>query len=179
MKVKKKRAPEGREAAATSAEEERDVTRVEPERIDDEFAMLPADIAYHGRRYAQALRKHLLAKHERDKTYARLYIEIREKHAALRESAIKKKQPHERLTEGQIDALIEANEEWEEVKLACIEAEVERELASTTIDALRAKKDALVSIGANHRAEMEMTRGRDFKAARDVEASRSRSDDGD
>jgi hypothetical protein len=162
--MRKRRVSESTEGLDEAVQQ---AVRVEPELIEAEFARLPGDIAYQNARYARALRKYLLAKHARDKVWSKLYIQIRER--SPDDGAARG-----RMTEKHIEALIESEDEYEEAKLACIEAQADVEMLSGVVDALRAKKDALVSIGAHMRVEKEIQRsGRDFKAAHDIEATRS------
>lgn len=71
-----------------------------------------------------------------------------------KKSAPKPKAPP-RLTEKDADARVEVDDRWQAAQDAEIVAEVEREKMKGAVAALAAKKDALVQLGANYRAELE------------------------
>jgi len=117
---------------------------VEPLAINEEYVELPAALAYWNARYADALREHLKAKMVLDRTEAKLRIECREMLAA-----------EGKVTESMIDAAVERHPDIEIAKLTSIEAEVEKVRISGVAEAVRAKKDMLISLGATMRAEMD------------------------
>jgi hypothetical protein len=115
--------------------------------LDDmtsEYAAMGHNLAVWGQTHATANEAFARAKFAREQVWARKRMEIRE----TQEAAGKK------LTEGSLDALIVVDPDYEEVKFAEIEAEAEVGRLRAAVDALRAKKDMLVSIGATQRAEM-------------------------
>ncbi len=122
----------------------KEAVRIEPLALEEEFVRIPADLAYFGEQYAQAKRTQLVAKHELEREESRLYITIRE------EAEEAKQKP----TEATIRAKLVTNEEYHDAKMASIEAEVDSIRASNHLTALSAKRDALISLGANLRAEM-------------------------
>ena len=143
----------------------RDAVAIEPLAIEEEFIRLPADLAYRNEMYASAYRRFLVAKHEADRTYSRLMME----HRATLEASNDK-----RPTEGAIKASVENDPDWDLAQRRLIDAEVGKISAYGVVDAIRTKRDALISIGAHIRAEMggdPSTRAR-HRGARDVEDSR-------
>jgi hypothetical protein len=122
-----------------------DCVRIVPEVLNEEFVRLPADLAYWSARYADALRAHLTAKLNLNKVEARAHIECREQLLV----------EHSRPTESMVEAAVMEYEPLQAARLACIEAEVEKARVGGVVDAIRCKKDMVVSLGATIRAEME------------------------
>ena len=137
--------------------------------LDNEFARLPGRLARANELYATALKKALLGKANRDRAYAAAYIRLRDE----------AEEEGEKLTEATLKAQIEADDEYRDAVDEWVVAEGEKAQAWGVCEAIRAKKDGLVNIGANMRAEMsgdpslrEARRGR-----RDVEDSKSDDED--
>ncbi len=146
-----------------------DAVKIEPLALEEEFVRLPADLAYWNNLYAQGLRRFLIAKARIKHVKAQLYIEIREVAA---EAGAK-------TTESSIEAAIETHEKYREASDELIAAEVNKSKVGGAVDAVVAKKDMLVSLGAHIRAEMGGSPSvrRDHKDARDIAATRRGSDD--
>lgn len=165
-----KKSKETTAAKATVAERSvEDTVKVDPLTLDDEFARIASDLAYWSARFAAVLKRHLVSKARRKRIHAELYLEI------------KNTPPDDgkRVTEDGVKAQIEVHERYQEAVENEIDAEVERERLYGVTEALRAKKDALISLGANRRAEMDGNpRIRsEHRGARDVEATRRDADD--
>lgn len=122
-----------------------DSVEIDPHVINEEFIRIPRDFAYWGHRYAQAYKAQMIAKMERDRTQARLRILVRQ---SIEDSG---KKP----TESMVDALVEQEDEWQRSRVAEIEAEAERERLRCLLEALRTKRESLVSLGAHIRQEKE------------------------
>lgn len=123
----------------------RECVKIEPLAIQEEFVRIPADLAYWNSRYAQALRAHLMAKIDLDVTRAKLQPIVR---LALQEAGAK-------VTESQVDAAIESHDSYVEHRRRVADAEVAKNELFGSLDAIRAKKDMLMSLGAHLRVEME------------------------
>jgi hypothetical protein len=95
-----------------------------PEAIREEFVRVPSDMAFWGERYAEAVRAYLVAEQNRKATHARLRLTIRSVAAA----------GGTKMTEAEAEA----------AKLA----------AKTRFDAVAAKRDMCMSLGAHIRSEM-------------------------
>jgi hypothetical protein len=149
-----------------------DAVSIEPLLLEEEFSSIPAHLARYNHLYAQAYETFLLAKAAYDQTYSGASIKIRED--ATEDG---KKKP----TEGTINALIEVDDDVIEARLRMIKAEVEKVRLWGVLDALRAKKDALISIGAHIRAEMggNPSVREQHRGARDVAATRGTPSDVD
>jgi hypothetical protein len=119
--------------------------KIEPLAIQEEFVRMPADLAYWNGRYATALKAHLLAKLRLDETKSKLFMLHRERLLAA----------GARATEAQIEAAVETDPEYHQVRLAIIDAEVERSRARGIVEAVTTKRDMLVSLGSHIRTEME------------------------
>lgn len=132
-------------------------TQVDPLQLKKEFVEIASLLATFNEQYAEALRKHLRAKRRKEETYARVYLEKRET-------------TEEKLTEGMLKAMVESDEEYEMACRWAIDAEIEKVRAGGRCEALRAKKDALISLGAHVRAELSGDpKLRDYQAAQDME----------
>jgi hypothetical protein len=132
----------------------RAVVDVDPLAISEELERLPGDLAYWGHQLAGALKASMRAKFAREQVAARLGIE-------LRETAVKK------LTVGDVEDRVIAHGDYERAKLEEIDREAERARLQSVIDALKAKRDALMQLAQLARAEMgadvqvrELHRGR-------------------
>jgi|SRR6516162_2983609 hypothetical protein len=117
------------------------VADIDPLALDEEFQHAPADYAYWSHQLSQATKTALQAKFEREKTYARLLIEIRE-------TTSKK-------TVDEVEARVICCPEYEVAKLNEIESDAERARLYGIVEALRVKKDMLIQLGAHVRAEMD------------------------
>lgn len=116
----------------------------EPMALEEEYVRLPADLAYWNARFADCLRTYLRTKLDFEQTEARLRLETRERLLA------DAKKP----TESQVDATVLGLPEMVQARLLLVEAEVAKVRAAGVCEAVRAKKDMLVSLGAHVRAEM-------------------------
>lgn len=137
-----------------------------PELLDEEFKRLPADLAYWGERNAVALREHLDAKANAKIVRARRELEIREKLRS--EAPTDAKGKAERVTEGSVTCALESDDQVIEADVAERISEVEVVRIKVILDAIRSKKDMLVQLGAQYRAEMAgdpslAARARDFR----------------
>lgn len=138
----------------------RTVTEVDPMLLEEHFAQLPGDLARYNELYAQAFHRLLQAKSAVDREWARIYLETRE--------------TSEKMTEATLKAHVEVSEDYQAVRAVVIDAEIDKIRLGGILEAIRAKKDALISIGAHIRAEMggsPAIRER-HRGARDVEDSR-------
>ena len=123
----------------------RQCVKINPEDMQEEFVRIPADLAYWNAKYAQALREHLLSKLDRDVLKANLEPMMRQELAAA----------GAKITEAVVKAAIESNEAMVEAERRVLEAEVAKNEVFGYLDAIRSKKEMLISLGAHLRAEME------------------------
>lgn len=121
------------------------LVQIDPERIQEAFCQLPADLVRWNQIYADVLREHLIQKARVDSTFHRLNIEHRERIIAQGGKA----------TEAMVTAAVETDPEWSSVKLAAIEAEVEKARVNGVCESIRARRDMLISLGSHVRVEME------------------------
>lgn len=117
---------------------------VEPLQLEEEFVRLPADLAYWHARAADALREYQMSKLEQDKTEANLRIVVREHIIATGGKP----------TESQVESGMVLRPEYSEARARTIEAEVEYQRLRGVCEAVRVKRDALVALGQQARAEM-------------------------
>lgn len=123
----------------------RQCVRIEPLAIQEEYVRLPSDLAYWNARYASALRQHMMAKIESERVAARLRIELREQ--LLGRNA--------KVTESMVDSAVETHPDWQTARLEEIDAEVRKVQLHGVLDALRTKREMLISLGAHVRKEMD------------------------
>lgn len=137
---------------------------IDPLDLQDEFRRIPADLARFNELYARALRRFLKAKARTEQVFSLVYLETRE--------------GGQKATEAQIKAEVAMDDRYNDSLQERIEAEVEKTRLGGILDALMAKKDSLISMGANLRAEMSgnpSIRDRQ-KGYRDVQDSKGQKD---
>lgn len=118
---------------------------IDPLAIQEEYVRVPAELAYWNCKYAEAVNRHLRAKHHLEVTEAQLRFLCRD---ALEEAGRK-------VTESTVDSAMLRHSSYEPARFAAIEAEVEVKRLAGVVDAVRTKRDMLVSLGAHVRAEMQ------------------------
>lgn len=137
-----------------------EVVEIDALAIDDEFRTIAAHIARRNHLYADALKTYLFAKAREKRVRAEVYLKLR----AEWEDA------GEKITEGRLSAQVDADAAVNAAVEALIEAEFVKTRLGGEVEALRSKRDALVSLGAHIRAEMAgnpAIRG-EHRGARDV-----------
>lgn len=136
---------------------------LEPAAIDEEFARLPNDYAYWNEQYGKANQKFMHAEHYEKQVNARIYLTKREMpppQAPKAAAGEKEKDTKEKkLTEGTIDAMVRTDLEMIAATEARIEAEAEKDYLRGVLDAMRTKREALVSLAANMRQEQKTISG--------------------
>jgi hypothetical protein len=123
-----------------------DCVRIDHSNLDAEFVSLPADLAYWSARYADVYQHFLEKKFVRETVHARLY----EAHQARLLSFGNRKAP----TIAEIEGQIATDDEYQEAMAAEIAAEASKVRIYGYLDAIRAKRDMLISLGAKERALM-------------------------
>lgn len=118
--------------------------RIEPTRITDEFVRVPSDMAYWHEKYAVAYQQWLLAKLQREQTYATLYLQAQTAIALTGKKG----------TIADIENAVLQDPEYTATRAQEGIAEVAKIRLHGVLDTLRTKKDMLVSLGAHMRAEM-------------------------
>lgn len=124
-----------------------DAVSVEPSDIQEEFARCPADIAFWATRYARAIKDAALAKAERERLFGSLLTD-QELIASL-ELRIGKRPSIDQL-KGEIENVAE----YRAARSSEIDADCERVRLRGVFEAILAKRDCLVSLGAALRAEL-------------------------
>lgn len=130
-----------------------DAVMIEPEALEEEFVRMPADLARWNQLYAEALGRHMEAKAKVDRVYARTFIKL--KGAASDDDSPKRR------TETDIKSAVELDVGYRAAQDELVTALVEKTRLYGVVDAIRAKRDALISIGAGRRAELHPPRIRD------------------
>lgn len=121
-----------------------------PETINEEFVRLPADLAYWTHKYSEALRAHLKAKLDSEKTRSRLRMEHRTLLEGVKDAATGKPA---KATESMVDAAVDTDPAWEAARLAEIDAEVERVRLQGVCRALETKGHMVTALGNQILAE--------------------------
>lgn len=122
----------------------RECVKLEPTALEEEFVRYTADFAYWGAKVADARQEESLAKLARDTMAADLDI-------AAREALAGDKKP----TEAMITAWVAKHPAMQSAEKDVIAATHAFDKLRAIWDALRAKRDMLVGLGAQHRAEMQ------------------------
>lgn len=122
-----------------------DCVSVYPETLNEEYVRVGADMAYWGHKYASARKAVLEARAALKKFTAKLYLDTRER---LAKAGTK-------VTEALLDAEVESSQLLLDQRLRLAEAEYDCDRVEGVLDAIRGKKDMLVSLGATQRAEMD------------------------
>lgn len=122
----------------------KDATCIEPLTVQEEYIRVPGDLAYWNERYAQAYRLAMLAEHTRRTVEARVQLELRA--AAKAEGA--------KPTVDEVAARVTTHSEVTAALLHEIETQAEKEQIRGILEAIRAKKEMLISLGAHLREEM-------------------------
>ncbi len=143
-----------------------DSVSITPEALSEEFARVSLDLAYWNHQYAERTREYRMAEITQKRTRAMLYIKhrLRLQEEAIAEAAEgdggvdAKGKPKpvkvERVTEAQVDSAVLLDDDMVVCDTNLITTEVEREKARGVLDAVRAKREMVVSLGAHIRAEM-------------------------
>lgn len=118
---------------------------IDPNALDAEFLACPMDTAHLGWKLAEAIKAHLKAKKAARKARALVSVVKRA------EMTVNGKAP----TVDAVRDAVELAPEVDAADAAEIEAEAARERAKTDFEAVRAKRDMLVQLGAARRAEWE------------------------
>ena len=118
---------------------------IDTRQLELEFQRVPADYAYWSEKYADAKQDYLLAKAGRATVYARVRLETRE---ALTMQG-------ERVTEARLDSEVEISDEYIAARRTEVLNEVEMVRLHGFLEALRTKREMLISIGAHVRQEMK------------------------
>lgn len=119
---------------------------IDPLQLQQEFAEVAAELAYWNAQYADALGRQLLAKIDREKLAGQLFFD-------------KRQELHDkddgRVTEAAIKAAIEIDSQYNVARSEEADAQAEAVRLKGVAEAVRTKRDMLVSLGAHVRAEME------------------------
>lgn len=118
--------------------------QLEPLAIQEEFVRLPGDFAYWSERYRQALISLADTELLYKQTKARLQRTHRERLLA-----------NGKATEAMVEAAVDEDKEYAQAYRARAVAEAEKEAARLSVEAIRVKKEALISLGATVRQELE------------------------
>jgi hypothetical protein len=133
----------------------REATVIEPKMLEEEYIRIPGDLAYWNEQYCRAREGHLRAELAREVDEANLRLEVR---AKLVEQGSK-------VTEGTLDAMVVTDPRYRETREREITADARKQRMLGILDAIRGKREMLVSLGAHIRQEMagDPSLRRDFR----------------
>lgn len=118
---------------------------IEPTDIQGEYVRIAALLATYNEEYAKALKEHLLKKAAKDRAYSTAYLRHR---SDLLDTG-------EKFSEGVLKAKILTSPDYILAMERAAYAEVEKVRIGGVLDALSTKRDALISLGAHLRTEMQ------------------------
>lgn len=120
-------------------------TAIDPADLTKEFVRVPSDLAYWNEQYSQAYKIWLEAKAARELIYAQAY------EARLADMSHLGKRP----TVSEIESSVIQDANYTQAKMEEIATETEKVRLYGVLDSLRSKRDMLISLGAQLRAEMQ------------------------
>lgn len=125
---------------------------IEPLVLTEEYVRLPSDVAYWNERYASVYKHWLEMKARRERVLAERSEELRKtlkfkKQADVADSS-------GRVTIAEVESAVARDPAYQAARDKEIAAEAEKVRLFGVLDALRTKRDMLVSLGAHMRAEM-------------------------
>lgn len=132
------------------------ITHIDPVLIQNEYIKLPAHLARANAVLVSRTEDYLHAKHAFEKTEAQISIEMREIASG-------------KMTVNAVRDQVLVDKRYELAHLVLIDAEIEMRRVRAVVDAIHAKKEMLISLGATIRKELDDPRIRD--QARDARAS--------
>lgn len=124
---------------------EDEVFNIDPINLNESFVRLPGDMAYAGALYRDSVQAYLTAKRD---------FQVKEAEIRLVTRA-RLKGEGSRVTESTVEATVLTNPAWSSAKQTYIEAEAEMTGAKLRVEAIKAKRDMLIQMGAQYREEMK------------------------
>lgn len=124
-----------------------DCVRIEPLALEEEFTRMPGDLAYWSERYVEAYQDFANCKRLLEQQEALLAVKYRHKIIA----------DNMKPTEAMIHELVVGDSNYQLAYQNFITAEVAKIRLNGILEALRTKKDMIISTGAHQRAEMGFT----------------------
>lgn len=121
-----------------------DAVTIDPLRLSDEYTCVAAHLAYWNERFREANEAYLETKYDLKRTTAHAYLFYR---AELEEGG-------EKFTDSRLSALVEVDSKVITAGDKHLRAEIVKGRISGILDAVRAKKEMLISLGAHVRAEL-------------------------
>jgi hypothetical protein len=138
--------------AGPSRRDVKEVTTIEPAALQEEFVRTPGDIAYWAEQYSVALEAQLTAEADRKRIREEVLLQVRQ---LLENSG-------EKATEKVVAAMVETNATYLAAVSADIKADVQKNRVGGILDAVKSKRDILISLGAHirHSEELHVLRSR-------------------
>jgi len=125
--------------------------RIEPMAIQEEYVRVPSDLAFWSESHANLYREWQLAKFDREKEWG---FALERSRAMLHSEGVKNARGGGP-TVDQVEARAVSDETYAVAKRNELFLEAETKRLYGMVDAVRTKRDMLVSLGAHIRAEME------------------------
>lgn len=145
-----------------------EATQIDPGNITADMVRVPSDLALWGERYARVYEAWQIARLTRERVYAETFRAIQDEINLL---------SPKRATVAETEQATSCHPAYQETRVQEIAAETEKIRLAGILDSLRAKKDMLVSIGAQMRAEMgsqDLSIRRQTEIINEVDRNRNR-----
>ena len=126
--------------------------QMEPLALQEEFVRMSADYAYWNECSAEAFKHWQELKSKREEVYATRLKDVREDLQFELDSDPNKKG---KVTVSEVESAVLTDTYYRDAKAAEIAAEAEKVRLVGYLEALRTKRDMLISLGAHQRAEMD------------------------
>lgn len=124
----------------------RKCVEIDPMVLEEEFVRIPSDLAYWNQRYSDVYQYWLDRKLITEQVVAQRSNSIRTKLEVERDG--------KRVTIAEVDRELQLDEAFQQAKAKQIAAEGEKVRLAGICEAIRAKKEMVISLGAHIRAEM-------------------------
>lgn len=131
---------------------------IEPLVINEEFVRVPSDMAYWNERFASVFRHWKECKAKRERVWSERLFGLRrdlELESERKAAASLLTAPKFKLTVDMVEAAVHRDEQYQQAVDREIAAESEKVRLYGVLEAIRAKRDMLVSLGAQMRAELD------------------------
>lgn len=136
----------------------RQATSIDANSINDEFVRTPSDLAYFNSLYADAYRDWQLAKMHTEQVYGNLTVQLRERLKAI----------NPKTTVSEVESTVTTHPEYTDIRNVELSLEVDKVRLTGICEAIRCKKEMLISLGAHIRFEGEFSiRSRDTEGIKE------------
>ena len=122
-------------------------TSIDADNLNEEFVTISGKFAYYSTRQAMSAKQELRAKQNLELVFAMCDRQIRDDAEASKT----------KMTETAVKNAVLMDEKYQEAQASYNDAVLINQLAKGAVEAMRAKREALIQLGATHREEMKGT----------------------